>query len=191
MPCHRSACQPTLEPDPTRSSGSLRQPGKGCKVQTGIRHTSCRGPRKCQRLKSTRIDYPVISREAGDRRRRPWYSPVSSRNNHQLSSVTNYRKLPTTREMHFVGSREKLWSPGRGGERQDFPHSRRAAQDPGAPGRASCIPQPPLCPDDFVMTSGSAQSKHSPRFFHGHVLTPNCQHWPPDHPDGKPPFPRA
>lgn len=157
MPCHHSARQPALEPDPTHSPGSLRQPGKGCKVQTGIRHTSCRGPRKCQRLKSTRIDYPVISREAGDRRRRPWYSPVSSRNNHQLSPVTNYRKLPTTREMHFVGSREKLWSPGRGGERQDFPPE--PAGGPGSRGAwsgqlHSTAPSVPrrLC-DDFRLSA--------------------------------------
>lgn len=42
----------------------------------------------------------------------------------------------------------------------------------------------------FAMTSHSAKSKHTLCFFHGQILTPNCQGWPLLNPNGKPPFPR-
>lgn len=66
---------------------------------------------------------------------------------------------------------------------------------PGSPGSAKSIPELASHAQTskaftFAMTSHSAKSKHSLRFFHGQILTPNCQGWPLLHPNGKPPFPR-
>lgn len=65
---------------------------------------------------------------------------------------------------------------------------------PGVPALPSAFQSLPHMPRPaktfaFAMTSHSAKSKHALHFFHGQILTPNCQCWPLCNPNGKPPFP--
>lgn len=131
---------------------------------------------------------------------------ISSRINRNENPVTLQLLLKTISSASPISLiKGRCWRHGKMGitevrvfvqvkEGQDFP-ARRSQRHPRVPqfcqphSRAHFLP----CPDGAkasVMTSRSAKSKHSLCFFHGQILTPNCQHWPPNSPNGKLPFPR-
>lgn len=88
------------------------------------------------------------------------------------------------------GSRESRGVLAADGRGQGFPPRRRPRTRSAQPRSSAPSPMPGGA-EASVMTSRSAQSKHSPHVFHGHILAPNCQPWPPNQPDGKPLAPRT
>lgn len=149
-----------------------------------------RGQRKCQRLKSKRIP-PVISSVAGSSRKKNFVTLLLLLETIGPSNPSNERMVPAPGERRDSQDSDGVHA---GSRATGFP-ARLAHRHPRVPRVCQLHSRaPPLpCPDGAkaaVMTSRSAKSKHSPHFFHGQVLTPNCQHRPPNNPNGKLPFPR-
>lgn len=173
---------------PTWSWGSLKNWENGREVESVHHMCLQKGPKKMSEVKKQKHSTRDII--SGWQQQKEPRSPPASFRNHRTVNPSDERLVWRQGK---DGTRRTVTVPTQGAERQALPPAWRTGI-PECPvcqlhSRAPLLP----CPDGAkaaVMTSRSAKSKHSPHFFHGQVLTPNCQHRPPNNPNGKLPFPR-